>query len=95
MEKRLFVSYAKPHKAVSSKTIARYVLDILGKAGVDIVTFGAHSVRGASTSKAKQSLSLAEISQAAGWSGCAMFAKRYDRPILANMGGALLHEFNS
>ena len=92
-EDQLIISYAEPHAKVKSSTIAKYVLDILAGAGINTSTFKAHSVRGAATSKAKASLSLKEISNAAGWSQGPLartFARVYDRPIVKNMGSELL-----
>jgi hypothetical protein len=89
----LFLSYAKPFKPVKSGTIAKYVLAVIGSAGIDIKTFTAHSTRGASTSLAYQQagLSLKEISKAAGCSSCKTFAKHYKKPIVRNFGSAVLN----
>ena len=45
--KRLFISYLKPYKRVTSTTIARWIKLFLIKCG--ITGFGAHSTRSAST----------------------------------------------
>ena len=47
-EPRLFISFIKPHKAVTSSSIARWLKTILEEAGIDTSMFGAHSTRGAS-----------------------------------------------
>ena len=47
----LFISFIKPHKAIGSQTISRWISLTLGEAGVS-PSFGAHSVRHASSSKA-------------------------------------------
>ena len=47
-----FISYAPPHKLVSSRTLARWVSDILQKAGIHTKTFKTHSLHSASTSNA-------------------------------------------
>ena len=65
---KLFISYAPLHKPVSSRTLARWVSDILRKAGIHTKTFKSHSLRSASTSNAFiGGLSLNEIAKAAGW----------------------------
>ena len=56
------ISYAPPHKPVSSRTLTRWVSDILHKAGIHTKTFKSHSLRSASTSNAfSGGLSLNEI----------------------------------
>ena len=47
-ETRLFVSFVKPHKAVASSTIARWLRMKLELSGIDSSIFGAHSTRGSS-----------------------------------------------
>ena len=47
-----FLSYVPPHKPVSSRTFARWVPDILQKAGINTKTFKLHSLFLASTSNA-------------------------------------------
>ena len=47
----LFISYVKPHKQVTSSTLARWMLDASKQSSIDVDKFKAHSVRGASTSK--------------------------------------------
>ena len=88
---KFFLSYSKPFKPVSSTTIARWVTDILSRAGINTTTFTAHSTRSASTSKAKQTnLSISEIMKAAGWSSERTFATFYKKPILHNYGSSIL-----
>jgi len=52
-ETQLLLSFVKPHKAVSTSTISRWLVEILGLSGIDTSTFTGHSTRAASTSKAK------------------------------------------
>lgn len=87
---KFFLSYGQPYRPVGSTTIARWVTDILSKSGIDTTTFTAHSTRSASTSKAKQNLSLSEIAQAAGWAGSQTFARHYNKPIVENYGLAIM-----
>ena len=46
-EERLFLSHVTPYKAVSSKTLARWLGELMALAGVDTTTFKPHSTRGA------------------------------------------------
>ncbi len=79
---KLFLSLSTPHKGVCSVTIARWVKNTLTDAGIDTLTFSAHSTRSASTSLAKaKGLSISEISKAAGWSNDHTFARHYRKPI--------------
>ena len=52
---QLFISFIKPHRPVTSSTIARWLKETIGAAGIDTTIFKAHSVRGASTSAASNS----------------------------------------
>ena len=92
-ERKLFLSYKKPHKAVVTTTLARWCKSTLQAAGVNIDIFKAHSLRGASTSKADvKGLSLLEINKAAGWSNsCSTFARFYQKPIVSNFGEVILN----
>ena len=77
-----FISYVAPHKPVSPKTIARWVVETLEKSGINTTTLKAHSTRAASTSSAPcKGLSLTEIAKAAGWSNFSTFGKFYNEPI--------------
>ena len=53
-ETKLFLTYQKPHHAVSASTISRWIKSMLKRAGVDSSKFGAHSTQAASSSAAKQ-----------------------------------------
>lgn len=87
----LFVSLSKPYHSVKSSTIAKWILNVLGKAGIDISLFKTHSVRGASTTKAHmKGLSLHDIGKAAGWSGSSTFKKFYKKPLCNNFSKTLL-----
>lgn len=79
---QLLVSHRKPHKAVSSPTLARWVKDVMTEGGVDVSVFGAHSLRGASASKAfTLGGSLQDILRAADWSNESMFKSCYFKPM--------------
>ena len=51
---RLFISFVKPHGAVSPATISRWIktVTVLSDAGIDTSVFKAHNIRGAATSAA-------------------------------------------
>lgn len=52
------------------------------RAGVNTEVYGAHSVRSASTSKAKSmSVPITDIMKKAGWSNKSTFARFYDKDI--------------
>ena len=88
---QLILSFAGNHNPVKSATIARYIKSFLGKAGVDITVFTAHSVRKASTSKGNNmGLSVKDIAKAAGWSGESTFQRFYNLPIVVNLGSEIL-----
>ena len=79
----LFVALRKPHGAVGSQTIGRWIRQMLKECGIDD-KFGAHSTRHASTSRAaNKGVALDIINRAARWSGeSRVFAKFYNRPIV-------------
>ena len=77
---RLFVSYKKPHKAVTSSTLARWIKIVLCRSG--ITGYGAHSTRGAASSAACQSgLPIPMILRAADWSKESTFTRFYKRAV--------------
>ena len=80
-EDQLFVSYTKPHKAVVKSTIARWIRDVLHRAGVDVAMYKAHSTRAAASSKAVQYLPIEKILKAGGWSSSSSFIKHYNLPV--------------
>ena len=49
---KLFISYIKAHKPISTDTLSRWIKLVLASAGIDTSVFKAHSVRGAATSHA-------------------------------------------
>ncbi len=90
-KQRLILSFKKPFKAVKSATLARYVKEFLGMAGIDITVFTTHSTRSASSSKMNNlGLSLKDISKAAGWKGDSTFQRFYKFKITKNMGTELV-----
>jgi hypothetical protein len=77
---QLFVSFQKPHAKVWSQTLGRWLMISLKTAGVDRL-YSAHSVRGASTSKAASRIDSNIILSVAGWTKAQTFAKFYKKPI--------------
>jgi len=80
----LFISFSKPHKAVSSQTIGRWIRLSLKECGINTSFFSAHSTRHASTSQAaSKGVSTDIIKRATGWTGeSQVFANFYNRPFL-------------
>ena len=77
---QLFISFIKPHGPVTSSTVARWLKEVLSKAGIDTSIFKAHSVRGASTSMAaNMGVTVETILGAADWSSESVFRKFYYR----------------
>ena len=91
-ESKLFVAVIKPHRAVTSSTIARWLKSILGAAGVDTSIFNAHSVRGASSSRAaNMGITTNDILKAANWSSESVFQRFYYKPTeISKYGRAVL-----
>jgi len=94
---QLLIGYQKPHKPVSTDTIARWIKNAMGKAGIDTSVYKAHSTshRAAATSAAKgKQVPIDTILSAAGWISESTFARFYDKLIqdtAANFGHELLH----
>ncbi|XP_067668322.1 uncharacterized protein [Haliotis asinina] len=79
---QLFISYARPFKAVSKDTVSRWIRQVLQSSGVDMTIFTPHSTRMASTSAALRNfVPLHTILKTAGWSSSATFSKFYDKPV--------------
>ena len=77
----LFISFIKPHGAVTASTIGRWIKIVLGEAGIDTSIFTAHSTRSASTSKAAASVPVDTILATAGWKEESTFRKYYSRTV--------------
>jgi len=80
-ENLLLISHIKPHKAVKSCTISKWIVGMLGLSGIDTSTFKAHSTRAASTSKASDlGVPLSEIVKRGRWTNSSTFEKFYKKP---------------
>ncbi|XP_068726484.1 uncharacterized protein [Montipora capricornis] len=81
-EQCLFISYVKPHRAVSRDTISRWAKSVLESFGIDSHKFSAHSTRAAAASRAKQKdVPLDVILAHVGWRSAETFRKFYDKPV--------------
>ena len=79
--KCLFLGFIKPHKPISSSTIARWITTFMSEAGIDS-TFKAHSTRAVSSPKAKaQGVSGSQIIKCVNWSKATTFQRFYNKPI--------------
>ena len=78
---QLFISSQKPHKAVTSATISKWIKTVLKNAGIDINKFSAHSTRGASTSAVTGHIPIDTVLRTAGWKTDCVFRKFYKRPV--------------
>ena len=82
-ETKLFISYVRPHKAVSRDTVSRWTKDTLRLCGIDTKVFTAHSTRSASVSKANEKdVPVHEIMAKAGWKSPETFRKYYNKPVI-------------
>ena len=78
----LLVSFRKPHKPVSSPTVARWLKDVLSQAGISTSDFSAHSTRGASASAAARAgVSTTVIMDTADWKRASTFHRFYRRDV--------------
>lgn len=86
-DRRLLIGTISPHKPVTKSTVSRWVKLVLQEAGIDS-SFGAHSTRAASTSKASlKGVPLDIIIKTAGWSNAKTFAQFYQKRIETNPSG--------
>lgn len=77
---QLLVSYVS-YKTVSTKTVARWLKEVLQNSGIDTGIFKAHSFRGAAASAAfHRGCSLQQILKTGDWSSVKNFKKYYLRP---------------
>ena len=77
---RLFISFVKPHGAVSPATISRWIKTVLSDVGIDTSIFKAHSVRRAATSAVyNKGVPVEHILKLANWSNESRFRRFYLR----------------
>ena len=92
-ESRLFISYMKPHKAVTKSTISRWLRNVMVLSGINVDLFKPHSIRGAASSKAKrEAVPMDQILSTAGWTNSKTFAEFYNKPVgeVRNFADAVL-----
>ena len=81
-EKKLFVSFKRPHNKVTVQTISRWIKCTLQDAGIDTNRFKAHSTRAAATSAAQSmNVPIGHILSVAGWANERTFRDFYNKPI--------------
>lgn len=81
----LFISYLKPFGSVTTSTISRWLRNVMFLSGIDITKFKTHSIRSASTSKAKlMNIPMCEILKVAGWTNEHTFAQYYNKTVTLN-----------
>ena len=79
---KLFRSFISPHQAITTATISRWILTVLGNAGIDTSIFKAHSVRAASSSAARaKGASVETILGGGNWSQRSTWERFYHKPI--------------
>ena len=77
-----FLSFQKPHKPVCKATLARWIKEALNLADIDTNVFQAHSLRGASTSKALlKGLSVKDVIDHGKWSLESTWQKFYHKRV--------------
>ena len=81
----VFIATVAPHKPVQPCTIARWLRNVMDKAGIDTAMFKAHSTRAASASKAKVlGVSTQQILDRANWSKESTFLKFYNKSVMCD-----------
>ena len=81
-ETKLFLTYQKPHHAVSANTVSRWIMCTLKRAGIDTSLFGAHGTLATSFFAAKQAgVPSMDIRRTGGSSSECTFASHYSVPI--------------
>ena len=79
---KLFIITCEPFSPAASATLCRWIKMIMDFSGIDILAFGPHSIRSASSSKAWETgVSLESIMKRAGWSSQNTFIDHYLRDI--------------
>ena len=82
-EDYLLLSFIKPHKAVGTQTVGRWIKSILSGAGIDITAFKPHSTRhAASTAAFDANVPIDDILKRAGWSNAATFRDYYYKRVI-------------
>ena len=78
----LSISLVKLHGPVTSSTVARWLIETLLRAGIDTSIYEAHSIRGASLSRAANvGVTTEDILKTADWRTKSTFQKFYYKPV--------------
>ena len=80
-QEKLFISYQKPHKAVHTETISRWIKVVMHKSGIskDVTAYTTRSIATSSASAA--GVPINSILKAAGWSSQLTFARFYQKEV--------------
>ena len=79
---KLFISFRRPHKPVTSTTLGRWLRTFMSAAGIDSQIYKARSVRSASTTAAANAfVPLSTIMSMADWSSASTFRAFYCKPL--------------
>ena len=91
------MSFIRPHKAVTSSSVARWLKTILKEARIDTSIFGAHSTRGVSAlAAAKAGVTTGDILKAAKWNSESVFQRFYLESVdKAACGRAVINQNSS
>ena len=81
-ERKLLISYVKPHQAICTATISRWIKVVLKKAGIDLSIFSPYSTRAAASSKAAAKVQTGTILRTVGWSSERTYARFYKKKIV-------------
>ena len=77
----LFLSYQRPYHPVTKDTVARWINDIMQKAGINMNHYVTHSCRAAASSALKKRVPLKKVLNACGWASERTFAVHYQKDI--------------
>ena len=73
---KLFFSFIRPHKPVTTSSIGKWIKSVLSSAGIDTLVFKAHSVRGAAVTNVYiKGVPVAEMLCTADWTNERTFRK--------------------
>ena len=85
----LFISQHKPHKSVTSQTLAQWMSNIMAAAGVDTTMFKQHSTCSASAAwleKGTKSMSVAQICKHVQWSNLTTTYQKFYHKVVLHTG---------
>ena len=91
-ENMLLISYQKPYKHISKDNLARWIRDVLQRAGLDTQHFGAHEWL-VQQQQCHAGVPVDTLMRAAGWSSESTFTRFYKKAPAVNMGQALLDSY--